>query len=112
MTDTSTKKTSAAHKLINFFILAAIACTWIAAAWVIKTGTFSDPKTIPFEAAEEARIVCTNFTGLRSFTSEHMGEGQAAGKEKLTSYRITAKCLSGHTITGIINISAAAPRGL
>lgn len=58
---------------------------------------------IPSAAAEEARIVCANFSGLDSFTVQRLDD-EATPEGALRRYRITATCTSAHVVTGQIGV--------
>ena len=86
----------------------AIAAAFAVAATFMRT---SEAATIPAAAAEEARIVCSNFQGLDHFKVESAGTTEATATDgPLQRYRVTAHCLSQHTITGEIAISSTTAR--
>lgn len=82
------------------FVAAHIAVTSVLAYMAYHA---RQPSEIPNAAAEEARIVCANFSGLDRFTVARL-EPETTPEGTLTRYRITATCTSQHTVTGTIGV--------
>lgn len=86
----------------NSFTIIAMAIG-IAIGTGIGRASTTSPHTIPNAAAEEARIVCANFSGLDSFTVQRLDD-EATPEGVLRRYRITATCTSAHVVTGQIGV--------
>lgn len=97
----STPTIRAISRVVSVLIVGIVLVVLIVAAH--KAAAALAPQEIPFAATEEARIVCSNFGGLASFTATRNGAETTDG-ETLTRWQITAKCNSQHTVAGVIGI--------
>jgi hypothetical protein len=90
----------------RLILVAIVAVTALGLAVTARDASRPARPSIPAAAAEEARIVCTTFSGLDRFSVDTLAL-EPSPDGPLQHYRVTATCKSQHQVTGTIAISAA-----